>query len=405
MATYSYIVTDQRGKEKKGTLEAGDRHAAAVSLKQQGYVLIQLQEASALDKDIELSFLDKKPKPREMAIFCRQFLSILSAGVPMIKALSMMTLQTGNKVLRAAIDDCRQEIEKGSMLADAMKRHRDVFSDFFITLVAAGEASGSLETSLDRMATQFEKDAKLKETISKASIYPTIVCVVSVIVVIVMLTFVVPSFESMLTDLGSELPAITVFVVNASEFMQKWWYLIVAALAGLFLFARYFKKTDGGKHFFDKITMKLPMLGDLTIKTASARMARTLATILASGLSLIDALEIVADTMTNIYFKEALLQVRDEVAMGAPLAECIERTKLFPPLVYQMISVGEETGEIDKMLLKLAEYYEDEVETATAKVMTALEPMIIIVLVVVVGGIIMSVMLPMFNMYSALDNL
>lgn len=405
MVTYSYIVTDNRGKEKKGSLEANDRAAAVANLKQQGYTIIQIQEASVLDKDIELSFLDKRPKPREMAIFCRQFLSIISAGVPMIRALGMMSLQTSNKVLRVAIDDCRSEIEKGSTLAEAMKRNREVFSDFFITLVSAGEASGSLETSLERMATQFEKDAKLKETISKASIYPSIVCAISVIVVIVMLTFVVPSFESMLTDLGSELPAITVFVVKASEFMQKWWYIILLFIGVMFLFVQNFKKTNMGKHVFGRLSIQMPLFGDLTIKTASARMARTLATILSSGMSLIDALEIVANTMTNVFFKEALMQVKDEVAMGAPLSECIERTGLFPPLVYQMISVGEETGDIDKMLVKLAEYYEDEVETATAKLMTALEPMIIIVLVVVVGGIIASVMLPMFNMYSALENL
>lgn len=405
MVTYSYIVTDQRGKEKKGTLEAKDRAAAAATLKQQGYVLIQLQEASVLDKDIELSMFDKKPKPRELAIFCRQFLSIISAGVPMIKALGMMSLQTSNKVLRAAIEDCCQQIEKGSTLADSMKRHRDVFSDFFITLVAAGEASGSLETSLERMATQFEKDAKLKETISKASIYPTIVGVVAVVVVIIMLTFVVPSFEAMLTDLGSELPAITVFVVNASEFMQKYWYVIVGLIVGLVLFSKWFKKTDTGRHFFDDLMLKLPLFGDLTAKSSSARMARTLATLLSAGISLIDAIEIVAETMTNIYFKEALLRARDEVAMGAPLAECIERCRLFPPLVYQMIGVGEETGDIDKMLVKLADYYEDEVEVATAKLMTVLEPAIILILVVVVGGIIMSVMLPMFQMYSALENL
>ena len=405
MVTYSYIVTDQRGKEKKGTLEAKDRAAAAATLKQQGYVLIQLQEASVLDKDIELSMFDKKPKPRELAIFCRQFLSIISAGVPMIKALGMMSLQTSNKVLRAAIEDCCQQIEKGSTLADSMKRHRDVFSDFFITLVAAGEASGSLETSLERMATQFEKDAKLKETISKASIYPTIVGVVAVVVVIIMLTFVVPSFEAMLTDLGSELPAITVFVVNASEFMQKYWYVIVGLIVGLVLFSKWFKKTDTGRHFFDDLMLKLPLFGDLTAKSSSARMARTLATLLSAGISLIDAIEIVAETMTNIYFKEALLRARDEVAMGAPLAECIERCRLFPPLVYQMIGVGEETGDIDMMLVKLADYYEDEVEVATAKLMTVLEPAIILILVVVVGGIIMSVMLPMFQMYSALENL
>ena len=405
MATYTYVVTDQRGKEKKGSLDAKDRQTAAATLKQQGYMLIQLQEASVLNKDIELSFLDKKPKPRDLAIFCRQFLSIISAGVPMIKALSMMTLQTNNKVLRAAIDDCRSEIEKGSTLADAMKRHRNVFSDFFITLVAAGEATGSLETSLDRMATQFEKDAKLKETISKASMYPIIVCVVAVIVVIIMLTFVVPQFETMLTDLGSELPAITVMVMNASDFIVQKWYIIAAVVAIFIVFVQFFRKTDMGIHFFGNVAIKAPYLGDLTVKTASARMARTLATLMAAGIPLIDAIAIVAETMTNIYFKEALSQAKDEVAMGAPLSECVERSGIFPPLVYQMIGVGEETGEIDKMLVKLAEYYEDEVGTATAKLMTLLEPMIIIILALTVGVIIMAVMLPMANMYQALENL
>ncbi len=405
MVTYSYIVTDQRGKEKKGSLEAKDRAAAVAALKAQGLVLIQIQEASALEKDLDLPFLAKKPKPRELAIFCRQFLSILSAGVPMVKALSMLTQQTSNKMLRAAIEDCCAQIEKGDSLSGAMKRHRAIFTDFFVTLVAAGEASGSLEVSLERMSVQFEKDAKTKETVQKASIYPSIICVVAVIVVIVMLTFVVPKFETMLTDLGSDLPAITKFVVAASEFMQKSWYVIVGIIGALVLFAMKFKKTDMGKHFFDGIMMKLPMFGDLTKKSSSARMSRTLATLMAAGISMIDAIEIVSETMSNIYFKEALQQAKNEVSMGAPLSECIERSGLFPALVHQMIAVGEETGEIDKMLLKLADYYEDEVETATAKLMTALEPAIILVLVVVVGGIIMSVMLPMFNMYSAMENL
>ncbi len=405
MVTYSYIVTDQRGKEKKGTLEAKDRAAAAATLKQQGYILIQLQEASVLDKDIELSMFDKKPKPRELAIFCSQFLSIISAGVPMIKALGMMSLQTSNKRLRAAIDDCRMEIEKGATLADAMKKHRDVFSDFFITLVAAGEASGSLETSLERMATQFEKDAKLKETISKASTYPIIVCIVAVVVVIIMLSFVVPQFETMLTDLGGELPGITKMVIAASDFVMAYWYIVLGVIVAIILFVIQFKKTDVGRHFFDNMMNKLPLFGDLTVKTASARMARTLATLMAAGLSLIDAIEIVSETMSNIYFREALLKVKDEVAMGASLSECIERTGLFPPLVYQMISVGEETGDIDKMLVKLADYYEDEVEVATSKLMAALEPAIIVVLALTVGVIIAAVMLPMANMYQAMDNL
>lgn len=405
MNTFSYVVVDSKGKEKKGTLEAKDRAAAAAILRAQGYTLVELREASVLDQDINIGLFEKKPKPRELAIFCRQFLSILSAGVPMVKALSMLTLQTNNKMLRAAIDDCRQEIEKGTSLADAMRKHRNIFSDFFITLVAAGEASGSLEVSLDRMGTQLEKEAKLKDSIQKAATYPIIVCVVAVIVVAVMLTFVVPQFETMLTDLGSELPAITVFVMNASDFLVEKWYIILGIIIVLVTFVIRFKKTNLGKHFFGKISMKMPVLGDLTTKTASARMARTLSTLMAAGIPLIDAINIVSDTMTNIHFEEALLQAKDEVAMGAPLSECIERSGIFPPLVYQMIGVGEETGEIDKMMTKLAEYYEEEVETATAKLMTLLEPMIIIFLALTVGVIVLAVLMPMAEMYKSLENL
>ncbi len=403
MVTFSYVVVDSKGKEKKGTLEAKDRAAAAAILRAQGYTLIDLREASMLEQDV--SIFEKKPKPRELAIFCRQFLSILSAGVTMVKALSMLTLQTNNKMLRAAIDDCRQEIEKGTSLADAMRRHKSVFSDFFITLVAAGEASGSLEVSLERMGTQVEKEAKLKDSIQKAATYPIIVCVVAVAVIIVLLTFVVPQFESMLTDLGSELPALTVFVVNASEFIVQKWYILLGIVILAVMFISRFKKTDLGKHFFGKIVMKIPVVGDLTTKTASARMARTLSTLMAAGIPLIDAIQIVSETMTNIHYKEALLQAKDEVAMGAPLSECIERSGIFPALVHQMINVGEETGEIDKMLTKLAEYYEDEVETATAKLMTLLEPLIIIALALTVGVIILAVLMPMVQMYSALENL
>lgn len=405
MVTFSYVVVDSKGKEKKGTLEAKDRAAAAAILRAQGYTLVELREASVLDQDINVGLFEKKPKPRELAIFCRQFLSILSAGVPMVKALSMLTLQTNNKMLRAAIDDCRQEIEKGTSLADAMRRHRNIFSDFFITLVAAGEASGSLEVSLDRMGTQLEKEAKLKDSIQKTATYPIIVCIVAVIVVAIMLTYVVPQFETMLTDLGSELPAITVFVMNASDFLVEKWYIILGIIILLVVFILRFRKTNLGKHFFGKISMKMPVLGDLTTKTASARMARTLSTLMAAGIPLIDAIQIVSETMTNIHFEEALLQAKDEVAMGAPLSECVERSGIFPALVHQMIGVGEETGEIDKMLTKLAEYYEDEVETATAKLMTLLEPMIIILLALTVGVIILAVLMPMAEMYKALENL
>lgn len=404
MNNYSYVVLNRKGKEEKGSITAVDRDSAFNQLKQQGLFLISLREASALDKEINISFLEKKPKPRDLAVFCRSFVSIIGAGVPVTKALSLLSMQTENKILRAAIEDCREQIEKGSTLAEAMARHRAVFTDLFITLAAAGEASGSLDKSFERMATQFEKDAKLKATMQKASIYPTMVGIVAVVVIIIMLAFVVPQFETMLTDLGSELPLITKIVVNASRFVQKWWFVIAGIVLVAYLVIRAFKKTDSGRHFFAETSLKVPLIGDLIAKTASARMARTLATLVSSGVSLIEAIDIVSETMSNLSFKEALQKTSEDVAMGSTLSECIERSKLFPPLVAQMINIGEETGELDKMLEKLADYYDDEVETATAKVMAALEPMITIVLALVVGVIVMAVMLPMTQMYSALEN-
>ena len=403
--TYSYIVLNQKGKEKKGSITAVDRETASAQLKQQGLLLISLRESTALDKEIGISFLEKKPKPRDLAVFCRSFVSIIGAGVTVTKALSLLTLQTENKILRAVIEECREQIEKGDTLAEAMARHRDVFTDLFITLVAAGEASGSLEKSFERMAVHFEKDAKLKATVQKASVYPIIVAIVSVVVVMIMMLYVVPQFESMLTELGSSLPLITVIVVEISRFVQKWWYAIAVVLVLAVIALKVYKKTQQGELLIAELTLRLPLVGNLSTKTASARMARTLSTLVASGVSLINAIEIVSKTMTNVCFKNALEEVSNEVSMGALLSSSLEKTELFPPLVYHMINVGEETGELDKMLEKIADYYDDEVETATAKLMAALEPMIIIVLALIVGAIVMAVMLPMTQMYTALENL
>ncbi|NCC68543.1 MAG: type II secretion system F family protein, partial [Clostridia bacterium] len=251
----------------------------------------------------------------------------------------------------------------------------------------------------------FEKEEKLKATVKKASIYPIVVFVVAIIVVIAMLTFVVPTFESMFTDLGTELPGITKAVIAASKFMQSFWYILIAAVVGIVLLVRMFKASDAGKHFFGKLGMKLPLFGKLTVKTASAMMARTLSTLLGSGIPLIEALEITSGVMTNVYFREALEDAKDDVAMGNPLSETLKRCGVFPPMVYHMVGIGEETGDIEGMLSKLAEYYEEEVEQATAQVMAALEPVIIIVLAGLVGTIILSVIMPMATMYGALDNL
>ena len=398
-------MLDPAGKEQKGTLQAENRDTAAASLREGGRTLVSLTEAGALSKNVQIGIFSKKPKARDLAVFCRQFVSIITAGVPVIEALSMLAEQTENKKLAAAADDCRMSLEKGSSLADAMRAHRDVFSDLFITMVAAGEASGSLDVSFSRMATQFEKDAKLRGSVKKASVYPIIVCIVTVAVIAVLMVFVIPNFESMFSDLGSDLPGITKAVIAVSKYVQHRWYVILGAILLLVFAVKYIKKTGAGAHFFGRLGIKAPLFGRLTIKTASARMSRTLATLLAAGIPLMDAIDITSDTMDNIFFREALKKAKDDVAVGTPLSETLERSQQFPPLVYHMLKIGEETGNIDGMLVRLADYYDEEVETATEQLMAALEPMIIILLAAIVGVVVMAVMLPMANMYSALDNL
>ncbi|MEA4931971.1 MAG: type II secretion system F family protein, partial [Lawsonibacter sp.] len=358
MATFSYIVLSPSGKERKGTLEAESRDTAAVQLKKDGGTLVSLIEAGALSKNIEIGFLRRRPKPRDMAVFCRQFVSIVSAGVTVTAALEMLGEQTENKLLAAAINGCRMSIQAGSSLSESMRDYPGVFSGLFVTMVASGEVSGSLDVSFSRMADHFEKDAKLKGMVKKASIYPIVVCVVAAVVVTILLTFVIPTFESMLTDLGVELPAVTKFVLAASRFMQHFWWLVLLGIVGLIFLVRYARKTTRGQHLLGRLGMKLPVFGKLTVKTAAARMSRTLSTLLAAGIPLIDALEITANTMSNVFFREALLDAKDDVGMGEPLSQTLARCGLFPPLVYHMVGIGEETGDLDDMLVRLANYYD-----------------------------------------------
>ena len=403
--TFSYIILSKAGKEVKGTLEANSQQEAAQKLKEGGNTLISLTEANALSKEVEISLIKKKPKPRDLAVFCRQFVSIIDAGVPVTSALEMLGQQTENKMLANAALDCKMKIEKGSSLAEAMKDHPDVFSSLFVTLVEAGEASGSLDVSFNRMGTQYEKDAKIKGLVKKSAIYPIVVSLVAVAVVILMLAFVVPQFEEMLTDLGSDLPALTKIVVAASDFLVARWYIVFGIVALLVIGIIRYRKTEGGGRLFGRIGIKAPLIGQLTVKSSSARMARTLSTLLGSGIPMIEAIEIVARTMGNIHFREALLDAKDDVAMGDALSLSIERCGLFPPMVHHMIHIGEETGDLEGMLTKLAEYYEEEVELTTQQVMAAVEPLIIVVLAAIVGVIVGAVMLPMMSMYSAMDSL
>lgn len=403
MAEYMYRAISKSGKEIKGKIESDNMEKAKADLKSRDLYLTEISEASLLQKDIQFD-IGKKISTRDLCLFCRQFVSLQRAGVTIIETLKMLSESTENKTFSKILTNVCKNVEKGESLADSLEME-NMFPKVMIKMTAAGEASGSLDTAYERMAVQFERQAKLKGMIKKASIYPVIVCVVAVVVIIVMLKLVVPTFAGMFEDMDVEMPGITLGVIAASGFVQKYWYIVLAILVLLVVFFKWFKSTSRGEGILAKIALKLPLFGNMIIKSASANFARTLSTMIGAGISLVEAIDITAGTMTNYYFKKALLDAKESVIVGVPLSTPIKECGLFPPMVHHMAKIGEESGNMEEMLDKLADYYEEEVEIATQSLMAALEPLIIIVLAVIVMVILGSVFAPLLTMYQGLENL
>ncbi|MDE6749353.1 MAG: type II secretion system F family protein [Lachnospiraceae bacterium] len=404
MADWGYVAIDKSGKEIKGSTQGNSEEQITRELKSQGLIVLEVTEQNAMTRDINIDF-GGAPTPRDLGVFCRQFSSIMRAGVTIIDALNMLAEATENKKLQAALYAVRADVEKGETFGDSLAKHPKVFSELMIQMAKAGEASGSLEISMERMATQFERSAKTKALIKKAMIYPIVVMIVAIAVVVVMLVVVIPSYMEMFEQLDTKLPGITLMVVAMSDFIQAYWYILVPVIIAIVFVIKTFAKTYTGKHVFGKLQLKIPAVKNLVVKSASALMARTLSTLLSAGVPLIEAVDIVSDTMTNIWFKEALKDAVQEIMVGAPLSQPLRSSGLFPPMVYHMIRIGEEAGSTEEMLDKLADYYEEEVELAVQSLMAAMEPAIIIVLAGIVGLLIGAVLAPMVTMYSALDNL
>ncbi len=404
MAGYNYVAADIRGRERKGKMEAPNEERVFQLLKAEGLYPISIKEQNIFNRDINLS-ITKPIKARDYSVFARQFVSIIGAGVPIIKALEMLVEQTENKVLKKGLKETKILVEKGERLADAMRNQGKTFPPILINMVEAGEASGSLEISLDRMAIHFEKEAKVKAMVKKAMIYPIVVGVVALAVVILMLVFVIPSFMNMFDDMDMKMPAVTLAVMAMSDFVVKRWYIIVGVVLLLAAILTAFRNSQKGKVIMAKLALRMPLFGKLLIKSSCARFSRTLSTLLAAGITLIDAIEITARTMDNLVIKQILYDAKEEVARGVPLSVPLTASKLFPPMVCHMTKIGEETGNLEQMLIKIADYYDEEVEIGSQSLTAAMEPLIIIVLALVVGLLVMSIMQPMFAMYDQLDTL
>lgn len=399
MSNYVYKVIAKDGKEKKGTIESTSKEKAIFSLKQEGNTIISVEEGSVLNTEIK--FGGKKVKSRDVSVFCRQFYSLLTAGVSVVSSLSMLAEQTENKTMATAIMNMHDSVQKGENLANSMRKE-GIFPSVLISMVAAGEASGNLEGSLVRMAEHFEKDTKLKGMVKKAMIYPIVLLVVAVAVLVIMVVAVIPSFSDMFADMGSELPGLTQALLDLSKFIQGYWYIIILAVIAIVVAYKVFTSSPNGKRTMATLAMKLPGIGNLNTKSESARFARTLSTMIASGMTMVEAMNITSSTMENILFREALEESTVQIQRGVNLSDTLRKCELFPPLILHMVGIGEETGNLEEMLNNCAGYYEEETELATQSLMAMMEPMIIIVLAVIVCVILGAIYGPMATMYKDL---
>lgn len=401
MAEFQYRVITPEGKEKKGTMEGKSVEQVTGVLKAQKNVILSVSEASLMSRDINFS-LGGRVSARDYSIFCRQFVSIISAGVSIINALEMMRDQTENRTLKKALGEVYEDVSKGESMAGAMKKHSRVFPSMLCNMVEAGEASGSMEVAFERMAVQFEKENKLKQSVKKAMIYPIVLLVVMVGVLFLMMIWVIPNFMGMFAELDTELPPITQTVVNMSDFViAKWWLILLVVAAAIALFKAY-AASPSGKFVLGGIALKIPVFGKLQTKSECARLGRTLCTLLGAGVPMMDAIEITGRSMENVHYKKAMMDAKDQVMRGMALSRPLKTCGLFPPMVVHMVSIGEETGNIETMLENVANYYEDDVQVATEQVMALMEPMIIVVMALVVGVLIMAIMQPMLTLYESI---
>ncbi|MBQ8592405.1 MAG: type II secretion system F family protein [Lachnospiraceae bacterium] len=401
MAEYQYRIITPTGKEKRGTMEAKFPEQAKALLKADGNIVLEIEEAGILSKDIHISF-GSGIVARDYSIFCRQFASIINAGVSVLLALEMLAKQTENKKLREGILGIKEDVSKGESLTAAMRKRGKVFPSILCNIVEAGEASGGLDIAFDTMATHFEKENKLKTAVGKAMMYPVMLVLVMIAVLVIMLVFVIPRFMTMFSELGAEMPAMTRMIVSMSQFViENGFLILIIGIAGVTVL-QFCASTPSGKFFMDGLGLKIPVFGKVQKKAACARFARTLHTLMTAGVSMLDAIEITARSMENLQYKQVLLDAREQIRRGVSLSKPLQMSGLFPPMVIHMLSIGEETGNLEGMLENLANYYEDDVQSATEQMMVLLEPMIIVVMAGIVGFMVISILQPMFTLYESI---
>ena len=396
MAVFVYQGRTASGNQN-GEIEAPDRSSAVGELRRRAILVTKIAEKTAPKMSFKFG---GKVKDKEMAIFTRQFSTMIDAGLPLVQCLNILAEQSESKTLRSVTGQVARHVEAGSTLADALRRHPRTFDDLFTNLVEVGEAGGILDVVLQRLAAYIEKAAALKRKVKAAMVYPCAIIGVALLVVIFMLTFVIPTFAQMFKDLGADLPLPTKIVMMLSDFVRGYILLLIAGMIGAVMALRSYYRTEGGRATIDALMLKTPVFGTLVRKVAVARFTRTLGTLVQSGVPILDGLRITARTAGNKVVEKAVLQCRAAVTEGKTLADPLRTSGVFPPMVTQMISVGEQTGALDAMLSKIADFYDDEVDTAVSTLTSLLEPIMIVFLGVVVGGLVVAMYLPIFKLVT-----
>ncbi|MFP4349333.1 MAG: type II secretion system F family protein [Thermodesulfobacteriota bacterium] len=400
MTEYVWKGKNKRGIVQKGLIEAANEDIAKNQLAKRG---VQSLKVKKKPKDIleNVSFLQPKVTPKDVIIFCRQFSTMIDAGLPIIQCLDLLSTQAENATFKKILRQIKEDVEGGTTLADALKKYPDQFDDLFVNMIAAGEAGGILDTILRRLSAMLEKAARLKAKVKSAMMYPTITIVVAVVVVVIIMVFVIPVFQKMFAEMGAGLPGLTQLVINISNFVKaNILYMIIAAVLFAFAFKKYYG-TDKGRRQIDAVALTLPVMGMLIRKVSVAKFTRTMGTMLGSGVAILDALDIVAKTSGNKSIEIAIYDVRSGIKEGRTMAEPLTESGVFPPMVCSMIAVGESTGALDSMLEKIADFYDEEVDEAVNRMTEMIEPAMMCFLGVVVGGLVIAMYLPIFSMAGA----
>ena len=400
MAAFAYSAISVDGLEQVGEIHAPDTEAAREQLRIRGLLASSLEELPASGEEGARNAF-KKIKPKTLQIFSRQFATMIEAGLNVVSSLVILEQQTEDVYFSSIVRELRADVEGGLLLSQAMARPPKVFDRLYVSMVEAGEAAGILDTVLDRVAYQIEKATQLKRRVKGAMMYPTMVLIFATLVLIGLLMFLVPVFVKIFATLNGKLPTLTQYVVTASNFLRNDWYIIFPLVFAAIFGIKRFKKTEQGRQLWDRIKLKIPMrIGDVVLKVTMARFSRTLSTLVAAGVDIIKALEITGQTAGNWVIEHALADVRARVHQGVPIAQPLIENEIFPPMVSQMVKIGEETGELEKMLSKIADFYEDEVDAAIQTLTSIIEPVMMILVGLMVGVIVISMYLPMFKMLS-----